>query len=261
MPEESTIAQQLNIDDLPIRPVDPDSPIPLYHQINLDLRCMIEQQIIPLGSILPAEIELCQAYEVSRQTVRQAIARLVDDNLVDRHAGRGTFVRNQAELASFHLDRSFSRHVRALGMHPSSKTLCHEGGVIEQDAPQGLHKYMGHSCLFLERVRYGDQEPICYQSTTVITEQCPGLINYDFSQESLYDVLANDFSMIITRIEHLIRAVGADDYRAELLDVDPGAPLLSVATVAFLENGEIVEMTLSQYRADRYEYRTAEERG
>ena len=66
--------------------------------------------------------------------------------------------------------------------------------------------------------------------------------------------------MIITRIEHLIRAVGADDFRAELLDVEAGAPLLFVSTVAYLENGEVIETTLSYYRADRYEYRTAEER-
>ena len=260
MPTEGTNAQQLKIEDLPIRPVDAESPIPLYHQINLDLRRLIEEQIIPPGSILPPEIEICQAYGVGRQTVRQAIARLVDDNLVARYAGRGTFVRDQAELASFHLDRSFSQHVRDLGMSPSSETLCQESSVIEKDAPPGLQKYIGSSCLYLERVRYGDQEPICYQSTTIITNRCPGLIEHDFSQESLYEVLANNYGMIITRIEHLIRAVAADDYRADYLDVDPGAPLLFVTTVAYLENGEVIEMTLSHYRADRYEYRTAEER-
>ena len=260
MPKEETNPQQLEIDDLPIQRVDPQSPIPLYHQINRELRRMIEEHIIPPGSILPPEIEICQAYGVGRQTVRQAIARLVDDNLVDRYAGRGTFVRDTAERASFHLDRSFSQHVRDLGMQPNSKTLCQEESVINEDAPHQLQKYLGNSCLILERVRYGDQEPICYQLTTVLTNHCPGLIEHNFSKESLYEVLAKDFAMIITRIEHLIRAVGADDFRAELLEVDAGAPLLFVYTVAYLENGEIIEMTLSHYRADRYEYRTAEER-
>jgi len=171
-----------------------------------------------------------------------------------------TFVRDTAERASFHLDRSFSQHVRDLGMQPNSKTLSQEESVINEDAPHQLQKYLGNSCLILERVRYGDQEPICYQLTTVLTNHCPGLIEHNFSKESLYEVLAKDFAMIITRIEHLIRAVGADDFRAELLEVDAGAPLLFVYTVAYLENGEIIEMTLSHYRADRYEYRTAEER-
>lgn len=145
-------------------------------------------------------------------------------------------------------------------MRPNSKILCQEENVINEDAPHQLQKYLGNSCLILERVRYGNQVPICYQLTTVITNHCPGLIEHDFSKESLYEVLAKDFGMIITRIEHLMRAVGADDFRAELLDVEAGAPLLFVSTVAYLENGEVIETTLSHYRADRYEYRTAEER-
>ncbi len=109
-------------------------------------------------------------------------------------------------------------------------------------------------------MRYGNMEPICYQSTTVLTNRCVGLGKFDFSQKSLYEVLAKEFELIITRIEHLIRAVGADNYRAEYLKVDAGAPLLFVATTAYLESGEFIEHTLSHYRADRYEYRTEEVR-
>lgn len=252
---------QLEIMDLPIQTVDQQSPVPLYYQISQDLRRMIEEQIIPPGSILPPEIEICQAYGVGRQTVRRGIARLVDDNLLDRYAGRGTFVRDHAKRASFHLDRSFSQHVRDLGMVPSSKTICKEAGIISEAVPQQLQKHLGEPCINVERVRYGDQEPICYQSTTVLSRACPELIEHDFDQKSLYEILAEKCGAIITRIEHLIRAVAADNYRAELLDTEPGAPLLFVTTTAYLENGKIIEITLSHYRADRYEYRTAEERG
>jgi GntR family transcriptional regulator len=260
MVEEEKSPQQLRIEDLPIQVVDSQSPIPLYYQISLDLRRMLEEHLIPPGSILPPEIEICQAYGVGRQTVRQAIARLVDDNLVDRYAGKGTFVRDHAKRASFHLDRSFSQHVRDLGMTPSSKTICQEENIVMSDVHSQLQASIGQPCLNLERVRYGDQEPICYQSTTILTQHCPGLGDHDFNQKSLYEVLAKDYGLIITRIEHLIRAVAADDYRAELLEVDPGAPLLFVTTTAYLENGEIIEVNASHYRADRYEYRTAEER-
>jgi len=93
----------------------------------------------------------------------------------------------------------------------------------------------------------------------VLTERCPSLKSHDFNTGSLNTVLAQEYGLIITRIDHLIRAVAADDYRAELLDVPPGSPLLSVATTTFLEDGEIIEMAFSQYRADRYEYRTSEQ--
>ena len=99
---------QINIKDLPLKPADSQSPIPLYYQISLDLQQLIKDQTIPPGATLPPEIEISQAYGVGRQTVRKAIARLVDSNLVERFAGRGTFVRDQNKRASFHLDRSFS---------------------------------------------------------------------------------------------------------------------------------------------------------
>lgn len=260
MSSEATLDRQLQIDDLPIQRVDPQSPVPLYHQINLDLRRMIDEHIIPPGSILPPEVEICQAYGVGRQTVRKAIARLVDANLVERYAGRGTFVRDHAERASFHLDRSFSQHVRDLGMAPSSRIISQETALIDQDAPSQLLNHLDGPCLKLERVRYGDEKPICYQSATILTSRCPGLEKYDFQRKSLYEVLAKEYGLIITRIEHLIRAVAADDYRAELLEIDSGAPLLFVSTTAYLENGEIIEVNHSHYRADQYEYRTSEER-
>jgi GntR family transcriptional regulator len=260
MDSEKTKPIQLHISDLPIRAVDQQSPVPLYYQISLDLRQMIDEHIIPPGSILPPETEICQAYGVGRQTIRRAIARLVDDNLLDRYAGRGTFVRDHAERASFHLDRSFSQHVRDLGMVPSSKILYQETDIIPSDAPDKLHKHIGETCLNLERVRYGDQEPICYQASKILTNACRGLGEHDLARESLYEVLAKDYGVIIMRIEHLIRAVSADNYRAELLEVEPGTPLLFVTTTAYLENGNIIEITASHYRADRYEYRTSEER-
>ncbi len=257
MIEERKIIQ-LESADLPINPVDVQSPVPLYHQITLDLRRLIEEQIVPPGAVLPPEIEICQVYGVGRQTIRRAIARLVDENLVERYAGRGTFVRDNNKRASFQLDRSFSQYIKALGRHPHSKTLSEEMSIIGKDSPPQLYKHLGKPCLILERVRYSNKEPICYQVATVIIDQCPSIKKHDFSKESLYEVLAKEYGMIIARIDHLIRAISADDYRAELLEVEPGSPLLLVTTIAYLENDDTIEMTFSNYRADRYEYRTTE---
>ena len=86
---------------LPYSPVDSHSPIPLYHQVYLDLRQMIQRELILPGEMLPPEMDICQAYGIGRQTVRQAIARLVDEGVVERFAGRGTFVREQTSHIQF----------------------------------------------------------------------------------------------------------------------------------------------------------------
>jgi GntR family transcriptional regulator len=242
---------------LPYSPVDPHSPIPLYHQVYLDLRQMIQRGVISPGDMLPPEMDICQAYSVGRQTVRQAIARLVDEDLVERFAGRGTFVREQPSHTQFFLDRSFSQQMREMGRTPHSRLLSQRVGVVDLDIP-ALQAYQGKPCLTLERLRLGDAEPICHQTSTILMERCAGIEEQDFSMQSLYETLATRYQLMINRIDHVVRAVAADEYRAELLEVEEGTPLLFVGTTTYLDDGKLIEYSASYYRADRYEYSTTQ---
>jgi GntR family transcriptional regulator len=243
---------------LPYSNVDPHSPVPLYHQIYLDLRQMIQRGVISPGDMLPSEMDICQAYSVGRQTVRQAIARLVDEDLVERFAGRGTFVREQADHIQFFLDRSFSQQMREMGRVPHSQLLSQRLGTVDREFVPALHVYQGQPCLILERLRLGDSEPICHQTSTVLSERCPGIEGQDFSNQSLYEILATRYTLSINRIDHVVRAIAADEYRADLLGVPAGTPLLFVGTTTYLEDDIVIEYSSSYYRADRYEYSTTQ---
>jgi len=243
---------------LPYSAVDAQDPVPLYHQVYLDLRQMIQRGLIAPGGMLPPEMEICQSYGVGRQTVRQAIARLVDDDLVERFAGRGTFVREYQKHAQFFLDRSFSQQMREMGRLPNSRLLSIQKGVISADAAPALSHYQGRPCVTVERLRLGDNEPICHQISTVLSESCPGLEQQDFGRQSLYEILASQYRLVVNRIDHVVRAVNADEYRAELLGIPESAPLLFVGTTAYLESGDVIEHSASYYRADRYEYSTTQ---
>lgn len=243
---------------LPYSSVDPHSPVPLYHQIYLDLRQMIQRGLIPPGGLLPPEMDICQAYSVGRQTVRQAIARLVDEDIVERFAGRGTFVREQPSHIQFFLDRSFSQQMRELGRVPHSHLLSLETGRVNAENIPALQIWKGAPCLTIERLRLGDDEPICHQTSIVLTERCPGIEQQDFAAQSLYEILSARYQLVVTRIDHVVRAVAADDYRADLLHVPAGAPLLFVGTTAYTEDGDVIEHSSSYYRADRYEYSTTQ---
>jgi GntR family transcriptional regulator len=242
---------------LPYSSVDSHSPIPLYHQVYLDLRQMIQRGVILPGEMLPPEMDICQAYGVGRQTVRQAIAHLVDEDLVERFAGRGTFVCEQPSHIHFFLDRSFSQQMREMGCIPHSRLLSQQIGVVDMDLP-ALQAYRGKPCLILERLRLGDSEPICHQTSTILSESCPGIEEQDFANQSLYETLATRYQLMINRIDHVVRAVAADEYRAELLEVEEGTPLLFVGTTTYLDDGELIEYSASYYRADRYEYSTTQ---
>ncbi len=75
--------------------VDRSSPLPVYFQIALDVRRRIAAGEWTAGARIAPELELVRQYAVSRVTVRQALAELVKDDLLDRHRGSGTYVREQ----------------------------------------------------------------------------------------------------------------------------------------------------------------------
>jgi len=243
--------------NLNITPVDPNNPLPLYIQIIAHLKGMINTGRLQPKEMLPPEVELSQAYGVSRQTMRQAILRLVDENLLERKAGRGTTVVAQENRPKFYLDRSFAQQMIEMGMAPHSEVLKMAEGIIDATSPEPLQVRPGASCLILVRLRFGDQTPIGIQYTTIITNLCPDLALYDFNQESLYNILWTEYKLPIVRIDQIISAVNADEWHCSLLKTVHGAPLLHVRTAAYLENGEPIESSTSYYRADKYWYSTS----
>ena len=247
-----------DVSDVEFGPLDDESPVPLYHQIENDLRRLIGSGKLPPSAALPPEKELCRAYGVSRHTMRKALSRLVADDLITRRAGRGTTVKAQADRMKFYLDRSFTRQMADMGRAAHSRVLKLEKDVADEAYPSVFHDSLGSECLRLVRLRFGDEEPIALQSSMVLMDLCPGLDEYDFNQESLYDVLAREYQLIISRIQHTISATIADDFQAELLRVGQHAPLLLVKTIAMLDSGRVIESTITYYRADRYEYRTTD---
>ena len=236
--------------------VSEDSPVPLYHQVESNLRRLIESGELPPGTTVPPENVLTERYDVSRHTIRKAMSRLANDNLIERSAGRGTFVAPEADQSRFYLDRSFTEQMAEMGRVASSRVLDSKTGTIDDEAPEILQSRSGAPCLSLSRLRLGDDEPIGIQHHTVITEECPGLEQHDFSSQSLYDLLAHEYDLRIGEIQHTITAAVADERQAELLEISLGDPLLVVHTAAFLDSGTVIEHTTSYYRADRYVYRT-----
>jgi len=249
-------ARQIDIDALLITPVDPNSPIPLYHQVELHLRTLITSGSMLPNDLVPPENELSKRYNVGRHTMRMAMSRLVVDGILERHAGYGTTVKAQVDRNRFYLDRSFTQQMADMGMQAKSEVLRTSFGIIDETSPLPLQLKRGAPYFHLVRLRLGDDFPIGMQSTTIITERCPDLQTFDFNNHSLYGVLSNTYKLHINQISHAVSATNADRIASDLLRVPLGDPLLIVKTTAYLEDQDIIEYTYSQYRADRYEYHT-----
>lgn len=248
--------RQIKLSELSITPVHPSSPIPLYYQVEADLRERLRSASVTSGDLLPTELELARAYKVGRHTVRTALARLAADHLITRKAGHGTVVAPPQDRRQFSLAHSFTQQMRDMGLTPHSRVLHMQVGTIGANDPLPLQTKLGAPSLYLQRLRFGDDEPVGLQNTTVVTEQCAGLEANDFTTHSLYDILYHQFGLTITLIRHAVSAATADKKQADLLSIDVRAPLLVVNTSAFLDTGDIIESSTSYYRADKYEYTT-----
>ena len=242
------------LDTLPIQPADPNSPIPLYFQVENDLRRLIYEEILPAGAIVPPEHELTKAYQVSRHTIRQALARMEADDLISRGAGRGTVVKQRKNLTMLSVARSFTTEMEAQGYTTRSEILEKASGTVGDHPIQALEKLAGTPCLSLTRLRFADNEPVCLQYSTILTSQCPDLGKHNFESASLYEVLSEHYKLYIHDIQYSLSAISADKIVAEQLGVGKDAPLLSVTTRASLKDGSVMEYSESLYRADKYQY-------
>jgi GntR family transcriptional regulator len=143
-----------------------------------------------------------------------------------------------------------------MGLEAHSRLLEANNGIIASDCVLTLRSKVGAPYFYLARLRFGGKEAVGLQYSTVLTERCPNLQSHDFDKQSLYDVLSGDYHLVIRQIDHAVSAVVADGQQAKLLRIKVGDPLLLVKTNAYLDDEQIIEYTVSYYRADKYEYHT-----
>ena len=231
--------------------LDKNGSTPLHAQLRDTLRSGIVGGRLSAGSQLPSERELCEAYGVSRVTVRQALSQLLQERLIYRSVGKGTYVagpRLQEELRPL---SSFTEDMQRRGMVASSEVIAAIAVPADERLSTKLAAPRGSQLAYLHRIRLGDGQPICLQHTWVPLRFCPDLLQHDLARESLFAVLRSS-RLKLVRAETEIEAALAGPEEARLLRLaSPAAVLISEQT-AYLDTGDAVEFTRSIFRADRY---------
>jgi GntR family transcriptional regulator len=109
----------------------------------------------------------------------------------------------------------------------------------------------GEKCIYLNRVRFADSDPIVTVETYLPYDKCAFLMGHDFSKESLYQALAASDKTRICRVTRVLEAVAANSQDANFLDVHRGRPIHFFTTIGFNEADEPIEYSLARYRGDR----------
>jgi GntR family transcriptional regulator len=206
----------------------------------------------PPGSALPSERELAERFGLARMTVRGEIERLTAEGLLYRLHGRGTFVAEPrvAQAVTF---SSFSEDMRARGLEPGSIVRSQDATQADGFLAGVLEVAPGAELLRLDRVRTADDRPMAIELAFLPTERFAGVDGVDFTDASLFEVLAGRFGVRLRDADQRVVAVPIEADDAVALEVDEGAPGLRFYTLARNDDGTPVYYATSLFPGDRYE--------
>jgi GntR family transcriptional regulator len=226
-----------------------DGPVPKHAQLREILRRAIERELPP-GSPIPSERELAERYGVSRLTVRSAIGKLVEEGLLTRARGKGTFTATRRMELQLYL-MSFTSDMKKRGLVPTTDVLHSGTGPAPAPTATALGLAADEFAYQLVRLRRADGVPLAVERGWYHPKRVPGLLELDLTQ-SLYAQLAHHYDVRFDHARQTVWAEAADRETARLLDIRTGDPLLVFRRVS-THRGEPAEDMTSWYRGDRYQ--------
>jgi GntR family transcriptional regulator len=236
----------------PNQKIDFSSYIPYYAQLSAILKAQITAGVWQPGEQIPGEPELCKIFAISRTVVRQALDELEQENLIQRRKGKGTFVAMPKISESLAQKLTgFYQDMVAQGFHPLTQVLHQKVVAANEQIAVHLEIPLATPVVDIKRLRSIDTVPVQLVTTFIPYQLCPRLAEVDLTNRSLYEFLENECGLFIARGRRFIEAVSASEADARLLQVEPGAALVQLESISFLENGAPVEYYHALHRGDR----------
>jgi GntR family transcriptional regulator len=229
-------------------------PVPLHHQVYLDLTAALDDGEWKPGDRLPPERELAERYGCSLITVRRALSELAREARIERTRGRGTYVLRPRLQLDFGGSQSFTSEMQSHGLDAETKVVAARPEIAGEAVANALDLEIGAPTLYLERLRLAGGEPMLLEQVHLPADRFPGLLASDLEHNSLYALLTERYGTRVVRAREAIEPVLLRGREARLLDQPSGRPALLVEGVAFSADGTPVEFARSFVRGDRTRY-------
>jgi GntR family transcriptional regulator len=231
--------------------IDHRSKLPLYYQLYEILREQILGGRYQPGDMIAPESELIEHYQVSRTTVRQVLDLLVNEGLVYRQRGRGTFVSHRTLEEGLTRIVSFTEDMEQRGFKPGTKVLF--SGLVPAPAEIAgkLRIEPSEPLARIERLRLADGEPLSIEESFLVHRFFPGILDFDHAAKSLQE-RTREYGIRWGGAKQIIRAVQAWPDIARILSLPRKEALLYIERVSFTQNHIPAEYLKIYYRGDRY---------
>ncbi len=227
----------------------------LYSQL---IDSLVEEiRFMKPGDRIPSERQLCEIYNISRTTVRNAITDLDHRGLVRRVQGKGTFVREPANrrlnLSNYY---SFTDATRQLGKTP--RTVILEYHITEAGAERSTIMGLDKETLVIEilRLRLADEEPMLLERTWIPYEPFPDITKFLLEAQPLYSIFGDYYHCRIAKVNEQFSVGQLERRQAGLLKEPANQPCLHITRHSYDENGRMIEYTESVASGSKFNYET-----
>lgn len=224
---------------------------PLYLQLARNLRDHIVSSGIHPGSALPSERDISEMAGMSRVTVRKGIEQLIDEGVLFRKQGSGTFVARRIETPGSVLS-SFSDDARSRGEDPGVIWMIKAYAQPTEEEAAALDIAPSSRVARLGRVRLAGGEPLAIEHAVIPAECLPDLEGIG---DSLYAALERSGCRPTSGTQR-VRASLATPTEAGILCVRQNSEVLRIERLTRIPSGRAIEFTRSVYRGDRYDFVT-----
>lgn len=227
--------------------------MPLYRQIKDWMREQILSGVWPEHYQLKSEIDLAAELNVNRGTLRNAIKSLIDDGLLMRIHGKGTFVAaTTLEQPLAESLMTFSEGLTAQKIAFQTRVLS--TAIIQPDPSLAslLSLKPDDTVFVLRRLRLVRDKPIIVLSNYVVYRLCPGIETVDFAENSLFETLEGRFKLRLDWGRRFFEAQSASDEVAALLDVAACDPVMYTRQIVYLQDSQPVELSDLWIRGDHF---------
>ena len=208
-------------------------PLPKYYKLAEHLRQQISSGQLTSGDQIRSEPALCAAHNLSRGTVRQAIQMLVDEGLLVREQGRGTFVASPNGRSQHFSLSNFADEMRRQHRQPSTQLLTAEQLPATPLLAAKLKRQLDSPILHIKRIRLADGRPVALETRYLAQQLCPDLLSEDLENSSLHWLFVHKYNIPLVRLEHTVEINPLDPHTAHLLQTPPHTPAFHVDRLTF----------------------------
>lgn len=235
------------------QPLVSDAMVPLYQQLHETILKKVESGEYGPGDRIPSEQQLSEMYGVSRITVRNALKRLVDEDILVKKHGKGTFVTMPEYVESLFAGGSFTESCLQISAVPGTHIIASEKITADAELASHLEMTEGSQAICLTRLRIVDGLPAIFEKD-YFQPRFDFLMQIDLQDKSILDVIRKYTGMQLKEFADVFDVCNATDFQAHQLDCAPGTPLLYIKQTVYAEKRRLMYFNKQYIRTDRYKY-------